>query len=89
MEFEKYKYFTSIFLRLKYLISFTSFLQFTSIATDSFANPPSAVDCIQLVPKYLSKVKLSREQSPNILSEIIKSQENGSEGTNFSTGTFP
>ena len=43
---------------------------------------------VQLVPKNISKVKLSREQSPTMLSEMIKSQENGSQGRNFSTGTF-
>ena len=42
----------------------------------------------QLVPKYISKVKLSIEKSPNIVSEIIESQENGSEGRKISTGTF-
>ena len=44
------------------------------IATDSIPNRSSAYRCVQLVPKYTSKVKLSRGQSPNILSEIIKSQ---------------
>ena len=39
---------------------FTFFLQPASIETDSIANPPSAVDRIQLVPKYMSKVKLDR-----------------------------
>ena len=33
--------------------------------------------CVQLVPKYMSKVKLDRGQSPNILSEIIILGENG------------
>ena len=32
---------------------------------------------VQLVPKYISKVKLNRRQPPNILSEIIRPQENG------------
>ena len=41
-------------------ILFTSFLQPASIETDPIANPPSAVDHIQLVPKYISKVKLER-----------------------------
>ena len=47
-------------------ILFTSFLQPASIETDPIANPPSAVDRIQLVPKYISKVKLGSWQSPNI-----------------------
>ena len=41
------------------------------------ANRSSEFGHVQLVPKYKSKVKLPREQSPNILSEMIKSQENG------------
>ena len=64
-------------------ILFTSFLQPASIETDPIANPPSAVDHIQLVPKYISKVKLERGWSPNILSEIMWVQENGSEGFDF------
>ena len=36
------------------------FLEPDSIATDSFANPPSAVDRLKLVPKYISKVNLDR-----------------------------
>ena len=55
-------------------IFFTSFLQPAGIATDSIENRSSAYGHVQLVPKYISKVKLSRGQSPNILSEIIKSQ---------------
>ena len=31
-----------------------------------FLNSAAAVDCIQLVPKYYSKVKLRSWQSPNI-----------------------
>ena len=64
-------------------ILFTSFLQPASIETDPIANPPSAVDHIQLVPKYISKVKLERGWSPNILSEIMRCQENGSRGKHF------
>ena len=30
----------------------------------------SEVGCVQLVPKYISKVKLDRGKSPNILSDI-------------------
>ena len=55
-------------------IFFTSFQQPAGIATDSIANCSSVYGRVQLVPKYISKVKLSEEQSPNILSEIIKSQ---------------
>ena len=38
---------------------------------------------VQLVPKYISKVKLNRGYSPNILSEIMRFQENGSKGGHF------
>ena len=38
------------------------------------------MDHIQLVLKNISKVKLGRRQSTNILSEMIRSQENGDEG---------
>ena len=31
----------------------------------------------QLGPKYILKVKLHKDQNPNIVSEIIKTQENG------------
>ena len=70
---EIYKYFLLFFHNLKIFdvrfeasvqlvptILFTSFLQPASIETDSIANHPSAVDHIQLVPKYISKVKLER-----------------------------
>ena len=63
------------------LISFTSFLQPAWIET--IVNPPSAVGCVQLVPKYTSKVKLDRGQSPNILSEIIEIHKNGAWGKHF------
>ena len=69
-------------------ILFPSFLRSSRIATDSTTNRSSEFGHVQLVSKYISKVKLSREQSPNILSEIIKSQENGSKGRKISTGTF-
>ena len=49
---------------------------------------PSAVDCIQLVPKYTSKVKLDRGQPPIILSEIIISGENGCCGGNIPISHF-
>ena len=39
---------------------FTSFLQPAGIATDSFENRSSAYSRVQLVPKYISTVKLSR-----------------------------
>ena len=55
-------------------IFFTSFLLHAEIATDSIGNRSSVYGRVQLVPKYTSKVKLSRGQSPNILSEIIKSE---------------
>ena len=79
MQFEIWKYLPSKLFLPKYLscrlhnsvqlvpkILFTSFLQPASIETDPIANPPSAVDRIQLVPKYISKVKLGSWQSPNI-----------------------
>ena len=47
------------------------------VSDDSVANSFSAVGCVQLVPKYKSKVKLDRGQSPNILSEIIEIDKNG------------
>ena len=65
------------YIQLVLKISFTSFLQPALIETDSIVNPSSAVGCVQLVPKYTSKVKLDRGQSPNILSEIIEIDENG------------
>ena len=64
-------------------IFFTSFLQPAGIATDSFENRSSAYGRVQLVPKYISKVKLNRGYSPNILSEIMRFQENGSRGKHF------
>ena len=63
-------------------------MQTACIATDSSANRSSPIGHIQLVPKYISEVKLSIEKSSNIVSEIIESQENGSEGRQISTGTF-
>ena len=47
-------------------ISFTSCLQSAWTAIDFFVNLAAAVDCVQLVPKYYSKVKLRSWQSPNI-----------------------
>ena len=45
-------------------------LQFYShnacIAVDFLLNLAAAVDCVQLVPKYYSKVKLRSWRSPNI-----------------------
>ena len=64
-------------------IFFTSFLQPAGIATDSIENRSSAHGHVQLVPKYISKVKLNRGYSPNILSEIMRFQENGSRGKHF------
>ena len=43
----------------------------------------SEEDCVQLVPKYHSKVKLRSWQSPNILSEIMRLLENGGSGGNL------
>ena len=43
----------------------------------------SEEDCVQLVPKYHSKVKLRGWQSPNILSEIMRLLQNGSSGINL------
>ena len=93
MQFEIWKYLPSKLFLPKYLscrlhnsvqlvptILFTSFLQPASIETDPIANHPSAVDHIQLVPKYISKVKLERGWSPNILSEIIGLHENEGRG---------
>ena len=37
-------------------------------------------DCVQLVPKYHSKVKMRSWQSPNILSEIMRLLQNGGSG---------
>ena len=65
------------YIQLVLKISSTSFLQSAWIETDSVVNLSSAVDCVQLVPKYISKVKLDRGQSPNILSEIIEIDKNG------------
>ena len=41
------------------------------------------------VPKYTSKVKLGRRQSPNILSEIIIPGENGCSGGKIPISHFP
>jgi len=70
-------------IQLVLKISFTSFQHPAWIETDSIINPSSAVDCVQLVPKYISKVKLNRGQSPNILSEIIEINKNGAWGNHF------
>ena len=40
----------------------------------------SEEDCVQLVTKYHSKVKLRSWQFPNILSEIIRLLQNGGSG---------
>ena len=68
------------YIQLVLKVSFTSFLQPAWIKTDSFVNPSSAVGCVQLVPEYISKVKLDRRQSSNISSEIIEVHENGAWG---------
>ena len=47
-------------------ISFTSCLQSAWTAIDFFVNLADAVDCVQLVPKYYSKVNLRSWQSPTI-----------------------
>ena len=54
------------YIQLVLNISFTSFPQSALIETDSIVNPSSAVGCVQLVPNYISKVKLDRGKSPNI-----------------------
>ena len=69
-------------------ILFTSFLQLAWIETDSSVNLSSAVGCIQLVPKYISKVKLDRGQPPNSLSEIIIPGKNGCCGVNIPISHF-
>ena len=61
----------------------TFFRQPAWIETDSIVNPLSAVGCVQLVPKYTSKVKLDRGQSPISLSEITIPGENGCCGGNL------
>ena len=71
------------YIQLVLKISFISFLQIAWIETDSIENSFSAVGCVQLVPKYKSKVKLDRGQSPNILSEIIEIHKNGAWGKHF------
>jgi len=43
----------------------------------------SEEDCVQLVPKYYSKVKLRSWQPPNILSEIMRLLQNGGSGINL------
>ena len=43
----------------------------------------SEEDCVQLVPKYHSKVKLRSWQSSNILSEIMRLLQNGGSGINL------
>ena len=43
----------------------------------------SEEDCVQLIPKYYSKVKLCCLQSPNILSEIMRQLQNGGSGINL------
>ena len=40
----------------------------------------SEEDCVQVEPKFHSKVKLRSWQSPNILSEIIRLLQNGGSG---------
>ena len=37
----------------------------------------------ELGPKYILKLKLHKDLNPNILSEIIKAQENGGCGENL------
>ena len=51
--------------------------------TDHHHHPSSADGCVQLVPKYIAKVKLDRGQSRNIFSEIIIPGENGGCGGNI------
>ena len=64
------------YIQLVLKISFTFFPQPALIETDSNVNPSSVVGVVQLVPKYMSKVKPDREKSPNILSETIEIHKN-------------
>ena len=92
MEFEKYKYFANFFHRLKYLMSV--FKASVQLVPTFYSHPvcgllelqlilASEEDCVQLVPKYYSKVKLRSWQSPNILSEIMRLLQNGGSGINL------
>ena len=75
---EIYKYLLSFSSIYKYLVCLSessvqlvpTILQFYShnacIAVDFLLNLAAAVDCVQLVPKYYSKVKLNSWQSPNV-----------------------
>ena len=92
MEFEKYKYFANFFHRLKYLMSV--FKASVQLIPTFYSHPvcgllelqlilSSEEDCVQLVPKYYSIVKLRSWQSPNILSEIMRLLQNGGSGINL------
>ena len=59
-----------------------------SNSTNSLVNLSPAVGCIQLVPKYISKVKLDKGQTPNSLPEIIIPGENGCCGGNIPISHF-
>ena len=93
MKFKIYKYLPLFVHRLKYLMccfaasvqlvpkSYShppfSLLRLKLITVHCSVNHSSAVGCVQLVPKYISKVKLDRDESPNILSETIEIHKNG------------
>ena len=92
MGFEKYKYFSNFVHGLKYLMS--DFEASVQHVPTFYSHPvcrllelqlilASEEDCVQLVPKYYSKVKLRSWQSPNILSEIMRLLQNGGSGMNL------
>ena len=71
MGYEIYKYLSNIFIISKYWVSLSEagvqlVPNFIHILRAYFVNLPAAADCVQLVPKYYSKVKLCSWQSPNI-----------------------
>ena len=89
INFEKYKIFCDFFHRLKYLTY--DFEASVQLVPTFYSHPvcrllelqlilASEEDCVQLVPKYYSKVKLCSWQSTNILSEIMRMLQNGGSG---------
>ena len=92
MKFEKCIYFANFFHRLKYLMYY--FEASVQLVPTFYSHPvyrllelqlilASEEDCVQLGPKYYSKVKLRSWQSPNILSEIMKLLQNGGSSINL------
>ena len=61
----------------------TSSIKPVRIPTDSCENYSTAEMGFQLVHKYMLKVKLNKYKRPNILSEIMRFQENGSRVKHF------